>query len=100
MANPLPNTGYNGWANYSTWAVNLWLGNVEKDYRYWTDVVNMTLKFHGGDREKTIAAVATKMKESVHENAPKLPGMYQDLLNSSLAEVDWYEIAAAFVEPF
>jgi hypothetical protein len=26
---------YNGWTNYETWAVSLWLGNEESSYRHW-----------------------------------------------------------------
>ena len=25
-------SSYNGWSNYETWVVNLWLGNVEGSY--------------------------------------------------------------------
>jgi len=26
---------YNGWTNYETWVVNLWLANEEPSYREW-----------------------------------------------------------------
>jgi len=28
-------TTYNGWTNYETWDVALWLGDEEPSYRYW-----------------------------------------------------------------
>src|SRR4051794_18704009 len=28
---------YNGWANYETWCVHLWLTNEEESYRYWRE---------------------------------------------------------------
>src|SRR4051794_10856032 len=28
---------YNGWANYETWCVHLWLTNEEGSYRYWRE---------------------------------------------------------------
>ena len=27
--------GYNGWTNYETWAVALWIGNEPGSYEYW-----------------------------------------------------------------
>jgi hypothetical protein len=30
---------HNGWANYETWCVHLWLSNEEGSYRYWRDEV-------------------------------------------------------------
>lgn len=29
---------YNGWTNYETWNVALWIGNEEGSYRYWQAV--------------------------------------------------------------
>jgi len=28
---------YNGWTNYETWAVKLWMDNEEPSYRYWRE---------------------------------------------------------------
>ncbi len=27
--------GYNGWSNYETWNVKLWMDNDEGSYNYW-----------------------------------------------------------------
>ena len=29
--------GYNGWTNYETWRVHLWLSNDEGSYNYWLE---------------------------------------------------------------
>ena len=29
--------GYQGWTNYETWAVNLWLGNEQGSHEYWQE---------------------------------------------------------------
>ena len=28
---------YNGWTNYETWAVNLWIDNDQGSYTYWRE---------------------------------------------------------------
>jgi hypothetical protein len=28
---------YNGWTNYETWLVKLWIDNDEGSYHYWTE---------------------------------------------------------------
>ena len=28
---------YNGWKNFETWVVNLWLTNEQYPYEYWMD---------------------------------------------------------------
>jgi hypothetical protein len=102
MGQPQPsyNKRYNGWANYNTWTVNLWLSNVEAENRYWVEQARVVTMFHGGDRPKAVAALAVKMQKDITDKAPALGGMYDALLRSALAEVDWYEIAEAFIEPF
>jgi len=37
----------NGWSNYETWAVNLWLTNTEEDYLYWRDAARPPVPAEG-----------------------------------------------------
>ena len=37
-------TKYNGWANYETWCIALWLNNEETSYRYWRDAAQQAAK--------------------------------------------------------
>ena len=57
---------YNGWANYETWNVVLWIGNEEPMYRQvlglvnskvtqWTDIAGVLITFFG---DKTPDGVA------------------------------------------
>ena len=98
---------YNGWTNYPTWAVNLWLSNDEPLYRealertretiedahnyptqYWTDDENR--RFKTADMLKTWVT---------DELAPDLGASFaSDLLGYALGEVDWNEIADAWIE--
>ena len=85
---------YNGWANYETWAVKLWLDNEEPSYRHWTEQAK---RWHGED--DAASSLAEQLKEEVREAAPlEESSLYTDLLNAALAEVDWSEIAHSYLD--
>ncbi len=76
---------HNGWSNYETWNVALWLGNERGSY----DDMNDIIRRHPDDYKAGQA-----LKGYVEEMAPDLgASMFSDLLNAALSEVDWAEIA-------
>lgn len=81
-------SGYNGWKNYETWCVKLWLDNDEWTYR---DMVGKAKAI------PEVYSLAEEIREYV-ERAVPLTGasMFVDLLEKALCEVDWYEIAEAY----
>ena len=89
---------YQGWSNYETWAVKLWIDNEYEDYVYWTERTTEELDDADGDREMATAQLADSLKDAHEENTPDLTGAYSDLLRSALEEVDWQEIAEALIE--
>jgi hypothetical protein len=99
--------GYNGWRNYETWAVALWLDNEEGSYRYWRDVAqeiwdesdeSEERSVTGGPlfsrREVAVQVLAERLKEEVEDGNPlaDAASLYSDLLSAALSEVDWREI--------
>lgn len=100
--------GYNGWKNYETWAVNLWLSNEEPTWDYWLEEAvecrsqaAICPQVAGGVWQADRAAVyllADRLKEEIRDDAPEVVGMYADLLGAALDEVDWLEIAEALLE--
>ena len=80
--------GYNGWSNYETWNVKLWLDNEQGSYDECRDMAR---------RARSVNALADQLKDMIHEAAPDLgASMFSDLLNAALGEVDWDEIAEAY----
>lgn len=76
---------HNGWANYETWNVALWINNEEPTYRERCDLAR---------RARGVGDLAETLKAWVHDMAPDLgASMFADLLNAALSAVDWYEIA-------
>jgi hypothetical protein len=98
---------YNGWTNYETWAVNLWMDNSEGDQRYVRELASEA--WH----EATATEYSTRQQEAVYNLASRLKDMhdevlpeaiqntvYADLLNSALDRVNWHEIASALLENY
>lgn len=80
---------YNGWKNYETWNVALWLGNDEGSYLMVRHMARDARK-----DEYPAGALATMIEAEVKDSAPDLgASMFADLLGAALSEVDWYEIA-------
>lgn len=99
---------YNGWTNYETWCVNLWLSNEEPLYREALELVSAPIDLLGSescyvyveeDRRPRIAA-ADRLKRWVCDDlAADLGASFAaDLLGSALDNVDWFEIADAWLE--
>lgn len=92
---------YNGWTNYETWNLALWLGNESGSEDYWRERAEEAYREASGDDRKHDAAcvVADALKEETEENAPDLGcSFYSDVLSAAISEVNWYEIAQHYVD--
>ena len=90
--------GCNGWSNYETWVVKLWLDNEEGSYHYWREQTQELWFSTRQDKDDTIRELAQQLKSEHESNTPETVGVYADLLNAALAEVDWHEIAESLFD--
>lgn len=90
---------YNGWTNYETWAVALWIDNEEPSYRQRVDMASEAVEEHEGNKEEAATLLSRQLKDWLEEMQPDLGGtLWGDLLNAAMSEVNWYEIAESWVE--
>lgn len=89
---------YNGWTNYETWAVKLWIDNDQGSQEYWLEMAQSIR----ADRSniESITVLADVLKDQHEEYAmEKLPdaGVFSDLLAAALGSVNWREIAGNLI---
>lgn len=89
---------YNGWENYETWVVNLWIGNSYSSYHWWKTEVEERLEVEDYDTDAVVQEIAEQLKEDIESQMPEVYGMYKDLLLGAMSEVNYGEIATAWVK--
>jgi hypothetical protein len=87
---------YQGYKNYETWAVSLWINNDENIQSQWQERAQELVDEYG--KEDAVHELAVDIAADADENCPELEGFYSGLLNSALEEVYWAEIAKEFVD--
>ena len=77
-------TEYNGWSNRETWIINLWMTG---DHVYYEQPCEIISSHNNLDDQ------AEALEDWIRfEYDGKYSSIWADLINNSLAEVDWYEI--------
>lgn len=99
---------YNGWSNYETWCVNLWLSNDAGSVDYWDEQALALLKVAKTRdsitaKEVAIYELGHAIKEQIEESNPLTlevneASMYVDLLGAAISSVNWYEVAGHIIE--
>ena len=82
---------YNGWKNYETWLVNLWIDNDQGFSDTWRE---------RAEEVRDTYDLSCEMQQFYTELAEtEIPasGMFADLFNSALREVSWYDIAEHYI---
>lgn len=89
-------TSYNGWANYPTWNVNLWLSNDEALYH---NAVQLVTDWRTSQDDPPLIQLADDFKTWVRDMAETGEASFvADLLGWALDHVDWREIANSWNE--
>ena len=107
-------TGYNGWTNYETWLVALWIDNEEPTYLESRRILRDAIRDAGEEwdeasdnaicrilkREKWIRGRGCDALKDWAEDAmlPDLEGFAGDLVRSAWGEIDWADIYDSWAE--
>lgn len=96
----MSDTTYNGWRNYPTWVTKLWMDNDQGSSEYWNDIAKQALEDADCDKDDAANTLAQMLEDSHDETMPELDGVYADLMNHALGQVDWREIADNLLSDF
>ena len=102
------NDGYNGWTNYETWLVKLWIDNDQGSQEHWLEAARGCAEDAAADAPWTKAerarfTLADELKDAYEDAAfdqVGTQGVFTDLLTGALGRVEWAEIAASLLEEF
>lgn len=83
--------GYNGWPNYETWLVGLWLDNDEHTYRHWRAEASKLSEWE-------LARVLETSHTDTSYDLTGAVGVWADLVGAALKRVDWGYVAAHLKE--
>lgn len=100
---------YQGYTNYETWIIKLWIDNNQGDQEYWREVTAQTLTDDENNRSafKRLpeGILADTLKEHFEGDSwiglndqYERGGLYADLMSHALARVNWLEIAQELIE--
>lgn len=94
---------YNGWHNFETWLVNLWIDNEESSQEHWRTVAQEIWDWLPKDQEYRKDEASRTLSESLKShfeeaNPCQGSGFWTDLMGAALSEVNWHEIATNMLE--
>lgn len=104
--------GYNGWTNYETWVINLYMDNDQAQERFWSHEAKRAYsRATAGGAFTRAEAAAFALEDRIkdeHQTAAQQMleaakyefGPLADLLNGALCDVNWREIAKSWIERY
>ena len=94
---------HNGWTNYETFIVYTWMNNEPEFQRFFMNMWKESYQQAGEQEyftkeEEAVIIMSEKLKEHFEDwmfnSCDDIPGVFKDLLNGALSDVDWWEIAS------
>lgn len=83
------NNSYNGWSNYETWLVALWIDNEQSMQESVKELIKEKFEYNF-QKDEALKELITESMD-IDEASLRV-----DLVNSALSNVNWTEIVASY----
>ena len=89
---------YNGWTNYETWSWYTWTSNDEIEHGIWLNEAISWIQY--GQPGQAVQQLADQLETGIRAQLAdtQLTGAFRDILEAALHDINYREIAAAYVE--
>ena len=99
---------YNGYSSYETWLVAVWVDNHQGSIDHWVHVAKHHYNIaedskHFTKREEATISFSGDMAEWYGDRVPdsnEIGRLWWDMLHAALGSVDWYELAAKYMDRY
>ena len=94
------NKEYNGWYNYETWMVNLWMDNDQGSHEMWREIARESIEADEGCNWFLFEDRLKDYLDMIHEDVDNgtACGLVNDLLGAAISEVNTRDIAMSWIE--
>jgi hypothetical protein len=90
---------YNGWTNYETWCLNIWIDNDQYLAERKAELIR-EVSIHYDDKQVyELSLLLESMVEELREDALQV-GLLSDLLGGAIGKINFYELAQHYWEDF
>ena len=86
---------YNGFSNWETWVVNLWMDNDSELYGHYGEMAHTEVS---KDKERAVFKLSLILQAEFVEWMPEWEGVYMELLSGAMTKVNWHQVARHLVE--
>lgn len=93
------NETYNGWTNYETWCLNIWIDNDQYLAERKAELVREVTLHYDDKQVYELSLLLESMVEELKDNALEV-GLLSDLLGGAIGKINFYELAEHYINDF
>ena len=90
---------YNGWTNYETWCLNIWIDNDQYLNERKAELIREVTLHYDDKQAYELSLLLENMVEELKEDALEV-GLLSVLLGGAIGKINFFELAEHYIEDF
>ena len=90
---------YNGWTNYETWCLNIWIDNDQYLAERKAELIREVTLHYDDKQAYELSLLLESMVEELKEDALEV-GLLSDLLGGAIGKINFFELAEHYLDDF